>query len=84
MIGVPAGVMIYWITTNVWTICQQGVIKRTMGHRLRPAAAPAGGADKGSPPAPKATGSRTPPSPTGRRSQSGGGRKRRRGGGRRR
>ena len=37
VIGVPAGVMIYWITTNVWTICQQGVIKRTMGHRLRPA-----------------------------------------------
>ncbi len=84
VIGVPAGVMIYWITTNVWTICQQGVIKRTMGHRLRPATSPAGGSDKGSAAAPKATGSRTPPAATGRRAQSGGGRKRRRGGGRRR
>jgi YidC/Oxa1 family membrane protein insertase len=79
VIGVPAGVMIYWITTNVWTICQQGVIKRTMGHRLRPATAAA------APAAPKATGSRTPPSPTGRKAQAGGrSRKKRRGGGRRR
>ena len=87
VIGVPAGVMIYWITTNVWTMCQQGVIKRTMGHRLRPATAgaAAGGGGGGGATAPKATGSRTPPSPTGRRAQGGsGGRKRRRGGGRRR
>jgi YidC/Oxa1 family membrane protein insertase len=88
VIGVPAGVMIYWITTNVWTMCQQGVIKRTMGHRLRPAtagAAAGGGGGGGGATAPKATGSRTPPSPTGRRAQGGsGGRKRRRGGGRRR
>ncbi len=89
VIGVPAGVMIYWITTNVWTMCQQGVIKRTMGHRLRPATAgaAAGGGGGGGATAPKATGSRTPPSPTGRRAQGGSGgsgRKRRRGGGRRR
>jgi len=89
VIGVPAGVMIYWITTNVWTMCQQGVIKRTMGHRLRPAtagAAAGGGGGGGGATAPKATGSRTPQSPTGRRAQGGsrGGRKRRRGGGRRR
>ena len=90
VIGVPAGVMIYWITTNVWTMCQQGVIKRTMGHRLRPAtagAAAGGGGGGGGATAPKATGSRTPPSPTGRRAQGGSGgsgRKRRRGGGRRR
>jgi YidC/Oxa1 family membrane protein insertase len=70
VIGVPAGVMIYWITTNVWTICQQGVIKRTMGHKLRPAQAAAA--------APVKTGSRTPPSPTSRRN-----RKKRGGGGRR-
>jgi membrane protein insertase Oxa1/YidC/SpoIIIJ len=62
--------MIYWITTNVWTICQQGVIKRTMGHKLRPAQAAATPA--------KAGGSRTPPSPTSRRN-----RKKRGGGGRR-
>jgi YidC/Oxa1 family membrane protein insertase len=84
VIGVPAGVMIYWITTNVWTMCQQGVIKRTMGHRLRPATAGAGTtAGSGGGSAPKATGSRTPPSPTGRRAQSGGRGKRRRGGRRR-
>jgi YidC/Oxa1 family membrane protein insertase len=70
VIGVPAGVMIYWITTNVWTICQQGVIKRTMGHKLRPAQATATPAKTG--------GSRTPPSPTSRRN-----RKKRGGGGRR-
>jgi YidC/Oxa1 family membrane protein insertase len=80
VIGVPAGVMIYWITTNVWTMCQQGVIKRTMGHRLRPAAAgaSAGGGDGSAPKA--VSGSRTPPSPTGRRAQGGNRGKRRRGG----
>jgi YidC/Oxa1 family membrane protein insertase len=86
VIGVPAGVMIYWITTNVWTMCQQGVIKRTMGHRLRPATAGAsagggGGGGGGGNPAKPATGSRTPPSPTGRKAQ---GKRRRGGGGRRR
>ena len=50
VINVPAGVMIYWITTNCWTIAQQGVIKRTMGHKLQPP-----------PSAGKAQGSRTPP-----------------------
>ena len=90
VIGVPAGVMIYWITTNIWTICQQGVVKRTMGHRLRPAAGDAaakGGAKGGGQAVPKATGSRTPPSPTGRRAQATGAprpKKRRGGGGRRR
>jgi YidC/Oxa1 family membrane protein insertase len=86
VIGVPAGVMIYWITTNVWTMCQQGVIKRTMGHKLRPATAgaPAGGGSTA--PAKAAAGSRTPPSPTGRKAQSGqrSGKRRRGGGGRRR
>jgi YidC/Oxa1 family membrane protein insertase len=90
VIGVPAGVMIYWITTNIWTICQQGVVKRTMGHRLRPAsgdAAAKGGVKGGGQAVPKATGSRTPPSPTGRRAQASGSprpKKRRGGGGRRR
>jgi YidC/Oxa1 family membrane protein insertase len=30
------GVMIYWITSNFWTLGQQGIIKRTMGHRFPP------------------------------------------------
>jgi YidC/Oxa1 family membrane protein insertase len=33
----PAGLLVYWITTNLWTIVQQYVIKRRMGP---PAAAP--------------------------------------------
>lgn len=34
VIRVPVGVAVYWITTNLWTIVQQGFIKRTMGHML--------------------------------------------------
>ncbi|HET7378483.1 MAG TPA: membrane protein insertase YidC [Gaiellales bacterium] len=34
ILRVPAGVGIYWITTNIWTICQQGIVKRTMGHHF--------------------------------------------------
>ena len=34
IIQVPAGVGLYWITTNLWTIAQQGVVKRTMGHHF--------------------------------------------------
>jgi YidC/Oxa1 family membrane protein insertase len=41
VIGFPAGVLVYWITTNTWTIAQQYVVKRQIGHM--PAAAPAMG-----------------------------------------
>jgi YidC/Oxa1 family membrane protein insertase len=34
ILQVPVGVGIYWITTNLWTIAQQGIIKQTMGHRF--------------------------------------------------
>jgi YidC/Oxa1 family membrane protein insertase len=34
IIRVPVGVGIYWITTNIWTIAQQGLIKQTMGHHF--------------------------------------------------
>jgi YidC/Oxa1 family membrane protein insertase len=34
IVRVPAGVGIYWITTNLWTIAQQGIVKRTMGHHF--------------------------------------------------
>jgi YidC/Oxa1 family membrane protein insertase len=27
MIGFPAGLLVYWIATNVWTMGQQGVVK---------------------------------------------------------
>jgi YidC/Oxa1 family membrane protein insertase len=48
VLSVPAGVGIYWITTNLWTIAQQGLIKRTMGHRLAAARAAAAASGKGS------------------------------------
>jgi YidC/Oxa1 family membrane protein insertase len=31
VIRFPAGVLVYWITTNLWTICQQYVVKRRIG-----------------------------------------------------
>jgi YidC/Oxa1 family membrane protein insertase len=38
----PAGLLVYWITTNLWTIGQQMLIKRHMGA---PAAPPGKGSD---------------------------------------
>ena len=32
IISFPAGVLVYWITTNTWTIGQQYVIRRRLGH----------------------------------------------------
>jgi YidC/Oxa1 family membrane protein insertase len=37
----PAGLLVYWITTNLWTIGQQFVIRRYMPHPPKPGA-PAG------------------------------------------
>jgi YidC/Oxa1 family membrane protein insertase len=31
IIGFPAGVIVYWITTNTWTILQQYVLRRRLG-----------------------------------------------------
>jgi YidC/Oxa1 family membrane protein insertase len=41
VIRFPAGVLVYWITTNTWTIGQQYVVKRRMGP-LKAAVAGAG------------------------------------------
>jgi YidC/Oxa1 family membrane protein insertase len=41
MINFPAGVLVYWITTNVWTIGQQYVIRRRLGP-MTPLTATAG------------------------------------------
>jgi YidC/Oxa1 family membrane protein insertase len=38
----PAGLLVYWITTNLWTIGQQMLIKRHMGA---PAAPPGKGSE---------------------------------------
>jgi YidC/Oxa1 family membrane protein insertase len=44
VINFPAGVMVYWITTNAWTMAQQYVIKRRIGPTVAvPAAAGATG-----------------------------------------
>jgi YidC/Oxa1 family membrane protein insertase len=41
IINFPAGLIVYWITTNFWTIAQQYIVKRTVGP-VRPAGGPAG------------------------------------------
>lgn len=42
----PAGLLVYWITTNLWTVGQQYLIRRSAGMPVRgaPAGAPAGAA----------------------------------------
>jgi YidC/Oxa1 family membrane protein insertase len=45
VIRFPAGLLVYWITTNIWTIVQQAVIRRRLGP-MRPAT-PAGEAPPG-------------------------------------
>jgi YidC/Oxa1 family membrane protein insertase len=44
VIRFPAGVLVYWITTNTWTIGQQYIIKRRIGP-IRPATAGGPGDD---------------------------------------
>jgi YidC/Oxa1 family membrane protein insertase len=43
ILSFPAGLLVYWITTNVWTIVQQFIVRRTVGP-VRPVTA---GADDG-------------------------------------
>jgi YidC/Oxa1 family membrane protein insertase len=33
VIGFPAGLLVYWITTNLWTLLQQFTIRETLGRR---------------------------------------------------
>jgi YidC/Oxa1 family membrane protein insertase len=47
IINFPAGVIVYWITTNTWTIGQQYLVKRRLGPVGAPAVATAGGAAGG-------------------------------------
>jgi YidC/Oxa1 family membrane protein insertase len=42
IINFPAGLMLYWITTNCWTIVQQLIVRKTVGIPRRPALATAG------------------------------------------
>jgi YidC/Oxa1 family membrane protein insertase len=38
VLGFPAGLLVYWITTNLWTMGQQFTIRKTIGHRMHVAA----------------------------------------------
>jgi YidC/Oxa1 family membrane protein insertase len=42
IINFPAGLLVYWITTNVWTIVQQLIVRKTVGVPRRPVPATAG------------------------------------------
>lgn len=48
IINFPAGLLVYWITTNLWTIVQQLIVRKTVGVPRKPelaaAGAPAGAA----------------------------------------
>src|SRR3954464_9165652 len=43
IINFPAGLLVYWITTNLWTSVQQYLVRRTVGPIAPPSAGAAGG-----------------------------------------
>jgi YidC/Oxa1 family membrane protein insertase len=47
IINFPAGLMVYWITTNCWTIVQQLIVRKTVGLPNRNAALATAGAPAG-------------------------------------
>jgi YidC/Oxa1 family membrane protein insertase len=42
-ISFPAGLLVYWITTNLWTIVQQGIVRKRVGPLRPPGSEPAPG-----------------------------------------
>jgi YidC/Oxa1 family membrane protein insertase len=68
VINFPAGLLVYWITTNLWTMGQQYTVRRLIGHPTPPAA-PSTGPSDGDGRGPG--GGDSPPGPNG--SSSGGG-----------
>ena len=75
IISFPTGLLVYWITTNFWTIVQQYIVKRTVGP-LRPIEATAGGAAGGAAAAAVSGPSAPPPPPPRKRSRKRSGRRR--------
>jgi len=70
VINFPAGLLVYWITTNLWTIVQQAIVRKRLGP-LRP---PSEGAPmsimdrilhRGTPPAPTGRPATVPGGPSG-------------------
>ncbi len=62
IIGFPAGVIVYWITTNTWTIAQQYVIRRRLGPVTKATAAAGAPVPAGARAAAPATGRASPTS----------------------
>ena len=54
IIGFPAGLILYWITTNMWTMAQQWAVRRRIGPvvAVTPAAAAPSSSGRGARPAP--------------------------------
>ena len=80
IINFPAGLILYWITTNVWTILQGYIVRRRVGPLRPPTAAVAeagggGGSVSGSG-AKKAQRTAPPPRPPRKRSRKRSGRRR--------
>lgn len=78
VIRFPAGLIVYWITTNLWTVGQQYVVRRTMGpiKPLEPATAGAPAAvspkeAKGAPEKRAAPAATPPPPPRRKKKRSG-------------
>ena len=60
----PAGLLVYWITTNLWTIGQQLLIRRHMGAPAAPPGKgpePGGGSPNGKPDGPRGKGPKGEP-----------------------
>ncbi|MHB1837924.1 MAG: YidC/Oxa1 family membrane protein insertase, partial [Solirubrobacteraceae bacterium] len=67
VIRFPAGLMVYWITTNLWTVGQQFVVRRRLGPiRAAHAAAAAGKGEAPKGPPEGGSGSDQPPPKPGR------------------
>jgi YidC/Oxa1 family membrane protein insertase len=62
IISFPAGVIVYWITTNSWTILQQYIVKRRLGPAPPPVLAAATSGPSGGRP-PRVGGPRPGPTP---------------------
>ena len=76
ILSFPAGLLVYWITTNFWTVGQQYFVRRTLGP-LKPATAGAGGGGAVPQGAAAATaGNRAPPPPPPRKKKKRSGRRR--------
>jgi YidC/Oxa1 family membrane protein insertase len=58
ILSFPAGLLVYWITTNLWTIVQQLIVRKTVGPPPAAVAAAAGKGGKGDDDAPKSGGLR--------------------------